>query len=1112
MSLRIFTLGAFRVYRGDLLIPDAAWKLQKNKALLKILFTYRQRALARDQLLEWLWPNLDPESANRNLRVAISHLRGALEPGMRRGVSSQYILTTDIGYAWNPRADYWLDVDEFQNLAHSAALAATDVPGMEALSHLKQAVHLYQGDYLEEDRYADWATAERERLNELYLALLSHLAEAYTKQRRYPEAASFYRQILAIDRCCESAWRQLMLCRYYAGDQAAARRVYEECRQALRAELDIDPMPETTDLYEKIVRHVLLAPTTAIPHNLPHYLTSFIGRTDELAELSRLASEPNCRLAALVGLGGMGKTRLAVEAAMQNLEHFPQGVYFVPLEIVDSNAGFISALVNALRLSFSQRDDPRTHLLDYLREKRLLLILDGFEGMPDETGLLVDILQSAPGVHILVTSRQRLNLQSACTLDVGGLAFSGGDVQADDAVQLFIERASRMCKDFLRGVEREKALILRICQFVDGMPLGIELAASWVSQLSCQEIADAIELDLDFLATTMQDVPEQHRGLRAVFDRSWSFLTPDECRAFSHLAVFRGGFRREAGVSVCGVHPAILSSLAAKSLLRTQPSGRYGMHDLVRQYAAEKLGGEKLAGEKLAGEKLATEKLAETPDEYHVVHNQHCVYFAAFVRQHANSLKGEQGPDALDELRSEIDNIWSAWRWAYEHGMEKEVDQCLEGLYSFCRMQGSFLEAQEAFDRAAMRWKEQNGSLSILGRLLARQGYFCERLGRYDAARVLIQAGLEIATRLGAEAERSFCLNCLGNLAYQEGKYTQAKQLYQEGQRSAQVCGARPELVRSLYGLGLVVESQGEYGEAKQIFQESLALAKDMNDVQAVAHSSGYLGLIACHLGEFTEAKTWCRSSLAALRMAGDRLATALILDYLGHAMLATGEAAAAGQLYQDSLVIRREIGNRWGIAASLDNLGRAASALGEFEAALHWHQASLAISTEMKDRGGTARTLTELAWSAYLRGAYPETKVLALQALEITRELGHRPGIARNLGCLAATASLSGETQEACVYLRQALEMATQKYASPLVLEILMDASIVLVQGGQEALAVELTAYVLRHPAAVQETHLQAQQLLSRLEAELPDDDFKTACERGNSLSFDAAWKIAQD
>jgi len=346
MSLHIRTLGPFHAAYDDTPIPDSAWKTQKNKVLFKTLLTYRKRTLIKDQLMEWLWPDLEPDAAGRNLRVAISQLRQALEPDLPRGSQSGFILTTEHGYAWNLRARYWLDAEEFERLALIADSewqmadsrwqmadsnpATGDQPSannhqLSAISHLQSAISLYRGDYLEEDRYADWAIAERERLRELYFSLLTRLAEAYARQGRYRRAVAVCREVLAADRCRESIWCQLMLYHYHAGDQALALRAYNECRQVLAEELGVEPMAGTAALAGQIRRRAVAEvrpypPPAAIERlrQLPLSLGQlpFVGRDREFAELTDhwSAAQAGCgRIVLVEGEAGLGKTRLAQE-------------------------------------------------------------------------------------------------------------------------------------------------------------------------------------------------------------------------------------------------------------------------------------------------------------------------------------------------------------------------------------------------------------------------------------------------------------------------------------------------------------------------------------------------------------------------------------------------------------------------------------------------------------------------------------------------------------------------------------------------------------------------------------------------------------------------------
>src|SRR6266568_554280 len=323
--------------------------------------------------------------------------------------------------------------------------------------------------------------------------------------------------------------------------------------------------------------------------NLPLPRTSFVGRASELDEIDRLLEDPDCRLLTLVGPGGAGKTRLALEAAARRVDRYPHGVHFVPLASVSSPEFLTPAVAEAIQFAvdgahsgFSAEDQ----LLDYLSERSTLLVLDNFEHLVEGSGLLGEMIERAPHVELLTTSRERLNVQSEWVFDVDGLGLAENGSGSASAVRLFVERAKQVTPGFALD---DTSQALRICRLVDGMPLGIELAASWVSMLSCAEIADEIEGNIDFLTTSMRDVPERHRSLRAVIDQSWRLLTDEQRSAFSRVSVFRGSFDRSAAAAVSGGGLGLLSELVSKSLLRRPDFGRFELHELLRQYAAEQL-------------------------------------------------------------------------------------------------------------------------------------------------------------------------------------------------------------------------------------------------------------------------------------------------------------------------------------------------------------------------------------------------------------------------------------------------------------------------------------------------------------------------------------------
>jgi predicted ATPase len=326
-------------------------------------------------------------------------------------------------------------------------------------------------------------------------------------------------------------------------------------------------------------------------HSLPAQATTFIGRLEELNELQKLLGGPSCRMVTLVGPGGSGKTRLAIETARLVAKDFSDGVSFVPLEPVGSVEFLVPAIADSIGFSLRGQEDPKVQLLRQLNEKDLALVLDNFDHLTAASSLVSAMLSAAPKLKLIVTSREALKLSEEWVFPVPGMRFPEADAQTApenyDSVRLFVERAQRVKHGY--SPEPDWRAIVRLCRLASGMPLAVELAASWISVLSCEEIVAEIERNLDFLASSLRNVPERHRSVRAVFEQSWSLLGQDERAVFAKLAVFRGAFGREAAQSVAGASLPLLSTLVAKSLLKPLPENRYRVHELLRQYALEKL-------------------------------------------------------------------------------------------------------------------------------------------------------------------------------------------------------------------------------------------------------------------------------------------------------------------------------------------------------------------------------------------------------------------------------------------------------------------------------------------------------------------------------------------
>ena len=1049
-GLKVRLFGRFEVWLDKKLIPPEAWPQRKTQTLLKVLLTERGRVFTQDQLIEYLFPELDPQMALKSLYGRISELRHILEPGLKRGRDSRYILSVSGGgYCFSKEAPCWLDTEEFQKHCEVAQELADTHRWSQALAHYRQGIDLHRGPYLAEDLYEEWSLAPREHWREIHLRALAQLAECQARLGQYSQAIYTCHRIIELEPYRESAYRAKMLYHYYAGEQLEAQQTYQACVTALKDELEVEPSHETQELYELILQGRVPPRPRVIPNNLPIPPTCFVGREAELAETRKLLGDPSCRLLTLVGFGGIGKTRLALQVASEIMEQFPQGVYFIPLVSLSSPGSLVSAIADTLKFSFYGREDPRHQLLNYLREKKLLLILDGCELLLEGRSLLTDFLQYAPQLKLLITSRERMNLQGEWLLPIEGLSFPRGEgveeAEEYSAVQLFLCHARRVHAGFTLSPE-EKPFVVRICQLLEGMPLGIELAAAWVRLLSCEEIAREIQGSLDFLATTLIDVPERHRNLRAVFDQSWRLLTSEERGVLQKLSVFQGGFTREAAKRVVGASLSRLSVLVDKSLVHKTVSGRYEMHPLLRQYAEERL---KAAGieQQMCG--------------------RHSKYYAQFLQQREPTLTGPNQQQALEEINEERENINAAWRWAAEHGRTQSLEKALEGLFLAYELSSRFQEGEEVFRTAITNLRRTSAGKGLLmGKLLGRGGCLSCHLGRYEQAKTMLEESLAMACRWNDSREKAFALR----------------------------------------GLGLVALMGCEYSQARRRLHESLAIRRNIADLRGIARTLEDLGNVAYRLGEYSEAKSFYEESLTSNRETGDRWGIATSLKNLGNVAYRLGEYAKAKQLYEESLAISRELGDRLGTAKSLNNLGEVACQFGEYTKAKGLYQESLALQREIGDPQAVTIPLNNLGYATHRLGEHAAAKRLYEECLVIQRTIGDRWGIANSLNNLGIVALALEEDLEAKAYLCEGLKTAMEIQAVPVAFGGVIGMAKLLAKTGQRERAVELLACVSHHPAIDKETQDEAEQLLAPLKSELPRQVMEAAQRRGRARRLEEA------
>ncbi len=684
-------------------------------------------------------------------------------------------------------------------------------------------------------------------------------------------------------------------------------------------------------------------------HNLPRVGTSFVGREPELAELSGQLRGQECRLLTVHGPGGVGKSRLAVELAREHLNkgEFAGGAFFVPLELLAAPELLPVKLAEVLGLDQRGRADVLPLVKAHIGNQAVLLILDNYEHVAGGTFSPTDLLAACPNLKILVTSRERLHLEVEWVYPLGGLPrpHNAGELfsnrpHAQAALQLFLQRAKRARLDFSLTAE-ELPHVLRVCQLVEGFPLGIELAAAWVRFLSPTEIAREVERDANFLASQAQDAHERHRSVRAVFESSWRRLGAEEQRALRQLSAFLGGFRTAAAAEVVGATIPLLTSLVDKSFLRVDAAGRYDRHGLLHQYMRE--------------------KLAEHPDEEGRVAAAHAGYYHRFLRQMEGRLRGTNA--AAEVAQEELENVRLAWRWVLRRGLAEDVRLSASPLRTFFDRWGRFREGAELFEEAlaALRPAEP-GRQAALGIVLVEQAWLVFRLGRRGAAAGLAARGLDLLRPLDDAQGLREGLHVLGALKLDAGEYGEARRLWREALIAARESGNDGAVAHSLELLGVVEELSGNAVRAKAHYREALDLSLHLGDKEGLVDTLNNLSALLIDAGDFAEAEPLLRRAAALAREVGAHRVLPYLLDNLAKVAYARGEYERSARLGQEALRMARDSGEKPLEVRVLETLGRTAFAVGDVPAAEAHLKRSLAEAKAMNAVPHVLRVLVRMA------------------------------------------------------------------------------------------------------------------------------------------------------
>jgi predicted ATPase/DNA-binding SARP family transcriptional activator len=892
---RFGVLGSIEVRADGRLLPLGG---TRQVALLAFFLLHRGRRIGMEELVDAVWEEHEPDGSVKRVQVAVARLRRSLSALGDAGA----LTTVGSGYRLDARPED-IDAEVFARRIRDGRDALRDGRYAEALQHLDEALALWRDRPLADVSSMRFAQREIARLEELRLDAIEARIEAERALGRSAGAVGELEALVASHPAREGLTAQLMLALYESGRQADALAAYQRTRAYLDDELGLEPGPELRDLQARILRHdATLAPEPSAPAaeaRVPRPPNATVGRDAEIAAIVSRLGDERCRLVTLTGPGGVGKTRIALEASRAAAPAFADGAQFISLADVRRAEDVAAAILRALGVVPLAGEGDESAVVRFLGAKELLLVLDNLEQIVAAAPLIARLLEATTGLSVLATSREPLRLRAEECHPIAPLASA-------DAVALFCQRATARTPDFVLDADNEAA-VAEISRRVDGLPLALELAAARCGLLSPREIADRLGGERGDLGSGPRDAPVRQRTLRETISWSYELLTDEEQTAFARFAVFAGGASVDAAEEVTGSSLEALDSLVAKSLLlrRGDARGSTRLQTLATTHA------------------YARERLAAMPD-LHAIHARHHRYFADIAHEHGTdqSLMRADRREHLARLDADSDNLDAALAWALRAGDGPRALELCGALGTYWAMRHRGARMVPLIDEALKLPSAEEYVEARIGALVARS--WCSRHTDATATGAAVEAEA-LARDLENPLLLARALEARADVEADRARIDVALAFATEALCEARASGDEWQIATAWRVRARAARNATDRREQIERAAGALAAVGNLFDLGNLFVSAAYGAL-----RDGSDALEFAERAMPVVRALDEPYLWMNVQANVALAALSTGDLAAAGAALRDALELSRRLVVRRIAAEMMAGLGVLAASDGD--------------------------------------------------------------------------------------------------------------------------------------------------------------------------------------